>query len=130
MPEGGGATPTGVKRRTSRVRPLTQPTPHVPIGPVAAVRAFLLVLRPELRETVVDEFGFLYDRVLVQAGVGFPEDGRLHRPVGRPELFEAVLFLHVLGDLEAAQGLDLPLWRAGPDCVRAPAHVVGAQTAD
>ena len=51
-------------------------------------------------------------------------------PVGRAQRGEAVLLAHVLGDLEAAQRLDLPLRRAVPERIRAPDHVVRAQALD
>ena len=43
------------------------------------------------------------------------EDRALHRAVRRAERLEAVLLLHVLGDLETAHRLDLPLGRAIPE---------------
>src|SRR3989442_9533545 len=42
------------------------------------------------------------------------EDRALHRAVRRAERLEAVLLLHVLGDLETTHRLDLPLGRAVP----------------
>src|SRR5262249_33708347 len=54
------------------------------------------------------------------------EDRALHRAVRRAERLEAVLLLHVLGNLETAHRLDLPLGRAVPERVRAPDDVVGA----
>ena len=51
-------------------------------------------------------------------------------PVAGAERREAVLLLHVLGDLQPAQPLDLPLRRAGPHRVGAPHHVIGAQSFD
>src|SRR5437667_11832604 len=39
------------------------------------------------------------------------QDGALHDAVGRAERSEPVLALHILGDLQTAQPLDLPLWR-------------------
>src|SRR5262252_9488872 len=43
------------------------------------------------------------------------EDRALHRAVRRAERLEAVLLLHVLGNLETAHRLDLPLGRAVPE---------------
>src|SRR5215467_15545704 len=58
------------------------------------------------------------------------EDRALHRTVGGAERLEAVLLLHILGNLEAAHRLDLPLGRAVPEGVRAPDHVVGTEALD
>src|SRR5262245_59901177 len=55
------------------------------------------------------------------------EDGALHRTFRAAERLEAVLLLHVLGNLETAHRLDLPLGRAVPERVRAPDDVVGAE---
>src|SRR5262245_8953318 len=55
------------------------------------------------------------------------EDRALHRTFRAAERLEAVLLLHVLGNLETAHRLDLPLGRAVPERVRAPDDVVGAE---
>src|SRR5437660_12166285 len=47
------------------------------------------------------------------------EDRALHRPLRSAERLEAVLLLHVLGNLETAHRLDLPLGRAVPEYGRA-----------
>src|SRR5262249_6085507 len=52
------------------------------------------------------------------------EDRALHRAVRSAERLEAVLLLHVLGNLETAHRLDLPLGRAVPERVRTPDDVV------
>ena len=59
-----------------------------------------------------------------------PKIARLTGPSAGPSGGEAVLLAHVLGDLEPAQPLDLPLRRAGPQRVGAPHDVVGAQALD
>src|SRR5262245_17542368 len=56
-----------------------------------------------------------------------PEDLLLHRARER-RIF--VLLDQHLGNLEAAERVDLPLRRAVPDRVRAPQYVVGAEGAD
>src|SRR5437879_3761163 len=43
------------------------------------------------------------------------EDRALHRALRSAERFETVLLLHVLGNLETAHRLDLPLGRAVPE---------------
>src|SRR5215510_4128187 len=43
------------------------------------------------------------------------ENRALHRPIRRAERLEAVFLLHVLGNLETAHRLDLPLRRAVPE---------------
>src|SRR5215470_4907190 len=48
------------------------------------------------------------------------EDRALHRTFRAAERLEAVLLLHVLGNLQAPHRLDLPLRRAVPEGVRAP----------
>src|SRR5262247_3103575 len=58
------------------------------------------------------------------------ENRALHWAVGRAERLEAVLLLHVLGNLETAHRLDLPLGRAVPERVRAPDDVVGTEAFD
>src|SRR5882762_5482340 len=68
--------------------------------------------------------------MLVEARAVAAEDAGLHRAVGRAERREAVFLLHVLGDLEPAQRLDLPLRRAGPQRVGAPDDMVGAEALD
>src|SRR2546425_9895386 len=58
------------------------------------------------------------------------EDRALRRAIRGAERLEAVLLLHVLGNLETAHRLDLPLGRAVPEGVRAPDDVVGAEGLD
>ena len=90
------------------LRSLTSRREHVPVAQVAARRS-----RPSRTppSCVGDAVGRQRGApvVLVEPRVVLAEDRALHRPVGRAERLEAVLLLHVLGDLEPAERLDLPL---------------------
>src|SRR5207247_9834356 len=85
----------------------------VAVPEVRAFRSRPLVLLLHHGDAVAGEGGA--PLVLVQTRVGLAEDRVLERAVGRPERLEAVLLLHVFGDLEPTPRLDLPLGRAGPD---------------
>src|SRR6185436_10596447 len=102
----------------------------VAVGEVGALAAVLLVDRLAVRELVVLERAHHLRRVAVEAGVVAAEDRGLHRTGGGPHWREAVFLLDLLGDFHAAQRLDLPLRRAGPERVGAPHHVVGAHVLD
>src|SRR5262249_19962041 len=108
---------------TSRPRPSHIAVPRV--GTLAAGGEILRLHRGDLvdREVALGQLGL----EAVEARGVAAEDGALHRAVGGAEGFEAVLLLHVLGDLEAPHRLDLPLGRAVPERVRAPDDVVGAE---
>jgi hypothetical protein len=41
-----------------------------------------------------------------------------------------VYLLHVLGDFQSPQALDLPLWGAGPYRIGPPDHMIGAKALD
>src|SRR5882672_5707587 len=84
-----------------------------PVAQVGGLAAAPLVVGLERGETIVAPRRLL-DLVAVHPGRVLAEDGALDRSVGRPELGKAVLLAHVLGDLQPAQALDLPLRRAGP----------------
>src|SRR5215471_13082757 len=58
------------------------------------------------------------------------KDRGLGRAVRRAERREAILLLHVRGNLQSAERLDLPLGRAIPERIGAPYHVVDPEPAD
>src|SRR5205823_11778787 len=101
----------------------------VAVAQVRGVAAPPLVVLLDRSEAIVAPCRLL-DVVLVHARRIAAEDRLLERPIGRAELAVAVLLAHILGDLEAAQALDLPLRRTGPQCVGAPDDMVGAQALD
>src|SRR5471032_1590607 len=104
---------------------------HITIARVGRLRASLLVFRLHHREAVALE---LKHRALgldaVKPRIVAAEDRALDRPVGGAERGVAELLLHVFRYLKTAQAFDLPLRRAGPQRVGAPADTVGAETLD
>ncbi len=103
----------------------------VAVAHVARLAAALVVLGLENRELVVLQLELgLLGLDVVEPRIVAAEDCALHRAVRGTERGEAVFLLHVLGDLEAAQALDLPLRRAGPHGVGAPAHAVDTHLLD
>src|SRR5207253_1032271 len=106
----------------SRGRPVDVPVPGVGAG--AAHRD---VLGLDRRDLVTSNFtlGGAYVELVEPRGVA-AEDRGLDEPIGGTERGETVLLLHVIGDLQTAQRLDLPLGRPVPHRVAAPDDVVGA----
>src|SRR5499427_5389126 len=101
---------------------------HVPISRVRPLAAGGQVLRLHRGDLVGRDAVLRQLRLeAVDARGVAREDRALHRAVRRAERLEAVLLLHVLGNLEAPHRLDLPLGRAVPERVRAPDDVVGAE---
>src|SRR5476649_2060217 len=85
----------------------------VTVAQIAASGTVLPVRRLERGEAVLrPEPGMALE--VVEPRHVLAEDRILDRAVGRTERGEAVLLLHVLGNLETAQAFDLPLRRAGP----------------
>src|SRR3981189_2745949 len=99
------------------------------VAHVRRIAAAPLVVGLDGGEAIVTP-GRLLDLVTVHPGRVLAEDGALDRAVGRSKCREAVFPAHVLGNLEAAQPLDLPLRRAGPQRVGAPDDVVDAHALD
>jgi len=95
---------------------------HVPVTQVAPLPAVLIVLLLQRGDPVGRQRLALV--VLVETRVVVAEDRGLDRPVGGAERLQVVGLLEVLGDLQPAQRLDLPLRRARPDGVAAPHDVV------
>src|ERR1700675_3764129 len=91
----------GVRQRLPRLR-------HVAVSEVAPRGTLALVVILHLGEAVVDDGvrGGLVHVVEGERVLG--EDRTLHLAVGGTQRLEAVLLLHVLGDLQAAEALDLP----------------------
>src|SRR6267143_4068065 len=114
--------------KTATLSPFPSHVAIARVGAGAAGRQVLRLDRGDLvrRDAVLRQFGTQPVDARGVAG----EDGALHRAVRGAERLEAVLLLHVLGDLEAAHRLDLPLGRAVPQRVRAPDDVIGAEPLD
>src|SRR5882672_7077846 len=95
---------------------------HVAVAPVAGLGAIFLVVGLHDREAVARQIHPRLDRLdTVEPGAVAAEDGGLHRAVRRTERRVAEFLLHVLGNLEPPEALDLPLRRTGPQGVGAPA---------
>src|SRR5438034_4098394 len=109
-------------------RPADLDSRDVTIAGVAPPPARRDVLRLDRRHLVVPDLA--EDGLHVQSVEPrrvAAEDGALHDAVGRAERSEPVFALHLLGDLETAQRLDLPLRPAVPERARAPQPVPAAQ---
>src|SRR3712207_4552995 len=120
------SVPGGPPRTTGTAAPLSAGRRDVAVGEVAPLAAGGGVFGLHARYGVRFQAGAALV-VLVHAHGVAGENGGLHRAVGGAERGEAVTALHVLRDLQAGQHVELPLRRAGPDRVRAPDHVVGAE---
>src|SRR5882762_872602 len=66
----------------------------------------------------------------VHAGRVAAEDQLLYRATGATERRKTILLLHILGDFEPTQRLDLPLGRPVPDRVGAPQDMIDPHTLD
>src|SRR6266436_1984433 len=91
----------------NNMSPLRPRAGHVPVarvGPGTAGRQVLRLDRGDLvgGDAVLGDLGL---QIVKARGVA-AEDGALHRPIRRAQRLEAVLLLHVLGDLEPAHRLD------------------------
>src|ERR1700730_10741232 len=99
------------------------------VAHVRRIAAAPLVVRLDGGEAIVAPRRLL-DLVAVHPGRVLAEDGALDQAVGLSKCCEAVFLAHVLGNLEAAQPLDLPLRCAGPQRVGAPDDMVDAHALD
>ncbi len=101
----------------------------VAVAKVAAAGAVLFVLRLEDAEAIGRrQLGV--PLVIVKPRHILAEDRVLDRAIGGSKRLEAEFLPHVVGNLEPAQTLDLPLRRTGPYGIGAPDHVVGAEPLD
>src|ERR1700730_6490179 len=66
----------------------------------------------------------------VHAGRVAAEDHLLDRAVGATERSKTIFLLHILGDFEPTQRLDLPLGRPVPNRVGAPQHMIDPHALD
>src|SRR5262245_59055398 len=103
----------------------------VAVAQIAALRATPLPGNLHRRDLVrIDRTAQVALVELVHARRVTSEDRALDGSVGGSQRLETVLALHVRGDLEPPQCLDLPLRRAVPHGIGAPEHVVQAETLD
>src|SRR5688572_20513841 len=101
---------------------------HVPVAAVRPSRTFAHVGRA--RDAHAVPLQLCAPLVLVEPRRVLAEDHLLDAAVRVTQRREPVLALHVLGNLETAQRLDLPLRRTGPDGVGAPDDVIGTESLD
>src|SRR5579862_9245711 len=84
----------------------------IAVAQIAAAAAIGKVVGSHCGKTVmVDPFRMLSLKPVEPGGIA-TEHGCFEGAVGRTQRLEAVLLLHVLGDFQPAQALDLPLRRA------------------
>src|SRR5262249_13494296 len=102
----------------------------IAVGAVAAAYTLLLIISLDLRKTIVFECRALLRREIVKPRIVVAKDRSLNRTVCRSQGLEHVLLLHLIGNLEPAQGFDLPLRGSGPDRIWTPDHVIRAHTLD
>src|SRR3954453_20407139 len=58
------------------------------------------------------------------------QDGALEGPVSGTKRSKAIGLLHIFRNFQPAQALDLPLWGPGPDRIRSPYDMIGAEPLD
>src|SRR5262245_21991170 len=87
----------------------------VPVSAVTAAFTLFLIIFFKLRKTIVFECGPLLWREIVELRIVVAQDRSLDRTVRWSQGLEPVLLLHLIGNLEPAQGFDLPLRGPGPD---------------
>src|SRR5262245_19624889 len=120
---------------TLGVRQVSSTGADVPVAQIGGLAHPLFVLAAQARQPVGRVAGHrrvlgrLQPQAIKTRGVA-TEDHLLHRTVRAAESGKAMFLLHVLGDFQAAHGLDLPLWRAVPNRIGSPQHVVGTEALD